>query len=96
MGIGGVRFCGQYSVYPACLLSKNLCTSKSTYDVRACLGIWPTKTPLGYRNITGPTGKKIIAADPALSPIVAWLFEWYARRHFAEGDTQDTRGRSFL
>ena len=23
-------------------------------------GIWPTKTPLGYRNITGPDGKKII------------------------------------
>ena len=42
-------------------------------------GIWPTKTPLGYRNITGPDGKKIIAADPALLPIVAQLFEWYAR-----------------
>jgi site-specific DNA recombinase len=42
-------------------------------------GIWPTKTPLGYRNITGPDGKKIIAADPTLSPIVARLFEWYAR-----------------
>ena len=42
-------------------------------------GIWPTKTPLGYRNITGPDGKKIIATDPALSPIVARLFEWYAR-----------------
>jgi site-specific DNA recombinase len=42
-------------------------------------GIWPTKAPLGYRNITGPDGKKVIAADPALSPIVARLFEWYAR-----------------
>src|ERR1700719_1304385 len=42
-------------------------------------GIWPTKTPLGYRNIAGPDGKKIIAPDPALSPIVARLFEWYAR-----------------
>ncbi len=42
-------------------------------------GIWPTKTPLGYRNITGPDGKKIIATDSALSPIVAQLFEWYAR-----------------
>src|SRR3984893_11560181 len=41
-------------------------------------GIWPTKTPLGYRNITGPGGKKIIATDPALSPIVAKLFDWYA------------------
>ena len=42
-------------------------------------GHWPTKAPLGYRNITGPDGKKIIATDPALSPIVARLFEWYAR-----------------
>jgi site-specific DNA recombinase len=42
-------------------------------------GIWPTKTPLGYRNITGPDGKKIIAADPATAPIVSKLFEWYAR-----------------
>jgi site-specific DNA recombinase len=41
-------------------------------------GIWPTKTPLGYRNITGPDGKKIIIPDPALSPIVGRLFEWYA------------------
>jgi DNA invertase Pin-like site-specific DNA recombinase len=42
-------------------------------------GIWPTKTPLGYRNIIGPDGKKIIANDPSQSPIVAQLFEWYAR-----------------
>ncbi|XIA64490.1 hypothetical protein ACFIOY_37550 [Bradyrhizobium sp. TZ2] len=52
------------------------------------------KTPLGYRNITGPDGKKIIAADPVLSPIVAWLFEWYAR-----GDIllkEGTRGGSFF
>src|ERR1700738_2899268 len=41
-------------------------------------GIWPTKTPLGYLNVTGPDGKKIIATDPALSPIVVRLFEWYA------------------
>src|SRR5215831_7444773 len=41
-------------------------------------GIWPTKTPLGYRNITGLDGKKIIASDPAVAPIVTKLFEWYA------------------
>jgi len=42
-------------------------------------GIWPTKTPLGYRNITGPDGKKIIVTDPAVAPLIAKLFEWYAR-----------------
>ena len=34
-------------------------------------GIWPTKTPLGYRNVTGPDGKKIIAADPDVAPIIS-------------------------
>jgi len=42
-------------------------------------GIWPTKCPLGYRNITGPDGKKVIATDPAIAPLIAKLFEWYAR-----------------
>jgi site-specific DNA recombinase len=42
-------------------------------------GIWPTKCPLGYRNITGPEGKKIIATDPMIAPLIAKLFEWYAR-----------------
>src|SRR5258708_30348648 len=42
-------------------------------------GIWPTKCPLGYRNITGPDGKKVIATDPAVAPLIAKLFEWYAR-----------------
>jgi site-specific DNA recombinase len=42
-------------------------------------GIWPTKCPLGYRNISGPDGKKVIATDPAIAPLIAKLFEWYAR-----------------
>src|SRR5258707_3352045 len=42
-------------------------------------GIWPTKTPLGYRNVTGPDGKKIIATDAAIAPLIAKLFDWYAR-----------------
>src|SRR4051794_27645378 len=42
-------------------------------------GIWPTKTPLGYRNITGSDGKKIIATEPAIAPLIGKLFEWYAR-----------------
>ncbi len=41
-------------------------------------GIWPTKTPLGYRNIAGPDGKKVIEPDPAIAPLIARLFESYA------------------
>src|SRR5688500_7093930 len=31
-------------------------------------GIWPTKTPLGYRNVTSPDGKKVIATDWIIAP----------------------------
>src|SRR5579875_82791 len=46
-------------------------------------GIWPTKCPLGYRNITGSDGKKIIATDPAIAPLIVKLFEWYAQGHIS-------------
>jgi site-specific DNA recombinase len=46
-------------------------------------GIWPTKTPLGYVNVTGPDGRKVIAVDPDVAPIVAKLFEWYATGEYA-------------
>jgi DNA invertase Pin-like site-specific DNA recombinase len=41
-------------------------------------GIWPTVAPLGYRNVTGPNGKKIIEPDPETAPLIRRLFEWYA------------------
>ena len=46
-------------------------------------GIWPTKSPLGYRNVAGPDGKKIIAVDPEVAPIVSKIFEWYATGQYA-------------
>ena len=46
-------------------------------------GIWPTKTPLGYRNVTSPDGKKIIATDPDVGSIVSKLFEWYATGQYS-------------
>ncbi len=41
-------------------------------------GIWPTIAPLGYRNVAGADGKKIIEPDPESAPIISRLFEWYA------------------
>jgi len=41
-------------------------------------GFWPTVAPLGYRNIVGPDGKKIIEPDPNSGPLISRLFEWYA------------------
>jgi site-specific DNA recombinase len=41
-------------------------------------GIWPSKAPLGYRNVTGPDGKKVIEVDSRFAGTVAHLFGWYA------------------
>src|ERR1700736_4040015 len=41
-------------------------------------GIWPTVAPLGYRNVLGHDGKKIIEPDPVSASLIARLFEWYA------------------
>src|SRR6202162_440920 len=41
---------------------------------KAAQGIWPSKAPIGYRNVVGPDGKKIIAPDPAVASIIAKIF----------------------
>jgi site-specific DNA recombinase len=41
-------------------------------------GIWPTKAPLGYRNVASSDGRRIIEPDPQLAPMIAQVFEWYA------------------
>src|SRR5262249_9727378 len=38
-------------------------------------GIWPTVAPLGYRNVAGADGKKIIEPDPESALIISRLFE---------------------
>src|SRR5215467_5173387 len=50
-------------------------------------GIWPTIAPLGYRNLVGPDGKRVIAPDPAAAPIVSKLFEWYGSGQFSLQET---------
>lgn len=49
-------------------------------------GIWPTKAPLGYRNVAGPNGKNIIAVDPDCAPAITHLFEWYATGQYSLKD----------
>ncbi len=44
---------------------------------KARQGIWPSKAPLGYRNVVRPDGKRIIALDGAVAPLMRQLFEWY-------------------
>ena len=60
-------------------------------------GIWPTKSPLGYRNVAGLDGKKIIAIDPEVAPIVSKLFEWYATGQYALKEVaQKARDAGFI
>jgi len=46
-------------------------------------GIWPSKAPIGYRNVVGASGKRIIESDPSTAPIVQKLFERYATGQFS-------------
>ena len=46
-------------------------------------GFFPSRCPLGYRNITGPDGKKTIEPDPDYAPLVVKLFEWYATGNYS-------------
>lgn len=41
-------------------------------------GGWPSQAPLGYVNVILPNGKKGIAPDPVMGPLVTTAFELYA------------------
>jgi DNA invertase Pin-like site-specific DNA recombinase len=50
---------------------------------KARQGIFPSRAPLGYRNVQRPDGKRIIEADPDVAPQVTRLFEWYATGRYS-------------
>jgi DNA invertase Pin-like site-specific DNA recombinase len=41
-------------------------------------GMWPSYSPLGYRNVVAEDGRHRIEPDPERAPLVKQLFEWYA------------------
>ncbi len=45
---------------------------------KARQGIWPSCAPLGYQNVFGRDGKRVIEPDPDVAPKITWLFERYA------------------
>ncbi len=45
---------------------------------KAQQGLWPSFAPIGYRNVMGANGRRMIAPDPHTAPIIVRLFEWYA------------------
>jgi site-specific DNA recombinase len=42
---------------------------------KAQQGQWPARAPLGYCNVTGPNGKRVIEPDPEQAPLITKLFE---------------------
>ena len=44
---------------------------------KARQGFWPSRAPLGYRNIQRPDGKRVIEPHPSAAPQVRRMFEWY-------------------
>ena len=53
---------------------------------KARQGIWPSSAPIGYLNVTGPSGKKIIVKDEILGPLVARMFELYTTGLYSTTD----------
>lgn len=45
---------------------------------KASQGIWPSQAPIGYRNVLGPDGKRIIVPEPVEADLVRQAFRWYA------------------
>ena len=50
---------------------------------KAQQGTWPSCAPLGYLNVVGPEGKRMIRPDPEVAPIIARLFERYATGNYS-------------
>lgn len=44
---------------------------------KARQGIWPSQAPIGYSNVEGPSGKRIIVQDEVQAPLVRRMFELY-------------------
>lgn len=49
-------------------------------------GILPTHAPLGYRNVMGPNGKRVIEVHPDEAPLIRKVFEWYASGNYSLHD----------
>jgi site-specific DNA recombinase len=45
---------------------------------KARTGIYPSYAPIGYRNIDGPNGKRIIMPDPDAAPVIIDIFQRFA------------------
>lgn len=55
-------------------------------------GLWPSRAPFGYLNVTRPDGKRVIEPDPAAAPLISRVFELCAAGDFSiTGLTEEAR-----
>jgi site-specific DNA recombinase len=45
---------------------------------KARSGIYPSYAPVGYRNVDGPNGKRVIHPDPETAPVITEIYERFA------------------
>lgn len=50
---------------------------------KAAQGLYPSFAPLGYLNIVGSAGKRIIVPDPVQGSMIGNLFTWFASGEYA-------------
>lgn len=70
------------------LMAKNYCDNLSEetrkgMTEKAEQGMWPSRVPLGYNNIMGSDGKRVIVPDPERAPLITKAFEWYATGNYS-------------
>ena len=56
---------------------------KKGLRTKAAQGLFPSFAPLGYSNIVGPDGKRIIVPDPVHGPMITRLFDWFATGEYS-------------
>jgi site-specific DNA recombinase len=66
--------------------------TKKGLKEKASQGYWPGRAPLGYKNVMGPEGKRIMVLDKLEAPLVRQMFECYASGHYSlKGLTKKVR-----
>ena len=64
------------------LMAKNFIDNLSEETTKGMLekarsGIYPSFAPVGYRNVDGPNGKRILVRDADTAPVITDLFEYF-------------------
>jgi site-specific DNA recombinase len=80
------------------LMAKNVIDNLSEEARKGMLekarsGIYPSFAPVGYRNVDGPNGKRIIVPDPATAGVITELFARFRTgRYSLESLVEELRG----